>query len=115
MTNKIPNLDSILPESLKGSLYRQVKDMFGTPITVHSVAFTKDDRGNKATIVATLIDSPDKFYVATRATQPLAVLSHISRNKLFPFNAKFAPQGQAVLLVDPDKVVDDNQPGEEPF
>lgn len=102
MSTTVRNLDSILPESMKGDLSRFVKDCFGVPLTFHGVKFSHDERGDKASFLCSEIGQDKKFTVATRASQPVQLGVYCFKNKLFPFNAKFIPQGQAVVLVDPD-------------
>ena len=116
MTAKPVNLDSIIPDDLKGSSYRFVKDLFGTVLTFNSVSFSKDDRGYKATFVCKTEAEKPEFYVTTRAIQPMKVGKYILQNKLFPMTAKFITEGQAVLLVDPDKAYQPTPPAEDmPF
>lgn len=100
MTTPSKNLDSILPDELKGSSYQFVKDLFGVNLTLHSVSFSKDDRGVKATFTASKQGEKKQFYVTTRAIQAMKVGKHLLTNKLFPVDAKFITEGQAVLLAD---------------
>lgn len=109
MPEPIRKLDDFLPDNMKGSLYRMIKDVFNQPMVIRAVSFTKDDRGYKATITAVFLGQNDVFYVVTRAAQPLSALSYAVKNKMLPFAAKFCPQGQSVLLIDPDK-----EPPEQP-
>ena len=101
MTATARNLDSLIPEDIRRSAYRFVKDIFGVTCTFHDVTFTKDDRGYKATFTASEEGIGAKFFVTTRAIQPMKVGKHLMTNKLFPVVAKFITEGQAVLLVDP--------------
>lgn len=103
MTATPRNLDSFIPEGLKSSSYRFVKDLFGVVMTFHEVSFTKDDRGYKATFTCSKEGGIEQFFVTTRAIQPMKVAKHLHLNKLFPVVAKFITEGQAVLLVDPSK------------
>lgn len=115
MPDKIRNLDSFLPDNLKHSLFKQLKDLFGIPLVIQSCTFAKDDRGYKATVTASFEGVEDKFYVVTRASQPLAVLSYVTKNKLFPFMGKFVANGQAVMLLDPTAPETEEQPQDLPF
>jgi hypothetical protein len=101
MTTPARNLDSLIPDDIKRSAYRFVKDLFGVPLILHDVSFTKDDRGFKATFTASEEAIGAKFFVTTRAIQAMKVGKHLMTNKLFPCTAKFITEGQAVLLVDP--------------
>lgn len=95
-------LDDILPDDVKQAKYRFVKDVFGIPLEVTGITFSKDDRGFKATFECNEVGKPGKFYVSTRALQPLKVGSFVVKGKLLPFSGKFISQGQAVALVDND-------------
>lgn len=109
MANQSKSLDSILPDSMKGPMSRYIKDLFNVPLTIHGVRFSKDDRGDKAAFTCSEIGKEAKFLVYTRAVQPIQVGAYLHKNSLYPVDAKFIPEGQSVLLVDPSKEMSQSQ------
>ncbi len=103
MSDKPRNLDSLIPEDLKNSGYANIKDIFGVTITVHACEFSKRNDSWRATFTVSREGEAKKTFISTGAIQPMKIGKYLVQNKLFPMQAKFITQGQAVLLVDPSK------------
>lgn len=115
MTDAIPGLYAKLPDDLKGSLYRSVRDYFGKPLVIHTAKIVTDDQGDKAVFVVSEDGGKKQFYLSTRATQPLAVAKWMIDSKSSPLRAVFVPRGRATFLIDPSAQVEQETQEELPF
>ncbi len=115
MATERMTLDSVLPEDLKRAGYGDLKSLFGKVITLHDVSFTKRNDAWRAMFTITLQGDTKKQFVTTGGMQPLKIGKYLMQNKLFPIDAKFITEGQAVMLVDPDKPWTPEAPEELPF
>lgn len=106
MPNPIPGLYASLPDDLKGSMFRSVKDYFGKPLVFHTCKVVEDPEGEKAVFVVSEDGGPKQFYLSTRAGQPLAVCKWMVEVKPFPVRAVFVPRGRSTLLIDPSAQVE---------
>lgn len=103
MANDRKTLDAILPDDLKNAGYGDLKAFFGKVVTLHDVTFAKRNDAWKATFTVSIQGEAAKRYLTTGGLQPMKIGKYLLQNKLFPVDAKFITQGQAVMLVDPDK------------
>lgn len=101
MADKLPNLDSVIPDSLKGNITRSLRDVLDKPMKIVSASFTKNEQGWKVTFKCHFPDEGRDFYLISRAFQPISVATSLVKSKRLPVMAKFVLEGQAVLLVDP--------------
>lgn len=115
MPNPIPNLYDKLPDDLKGSMYRNLQDYFDKTVTIHNAKIQKDEAGVKAIFQVSDLGEIKKFFLSTRAAQPMAVAKFLIEQRAFPVNGKFVAQGRQTMLVDPSAVAQESETPEIPF
>lgn len=95
---EVKKLGEVLPKEMREFAARKINDYLDKPIIIWSCREVTGQRGAYMRIVVSLDEKADKFHLATGAAQPMEVLDYLERNFLFPVQATFVKNGNAIVL-----------------